>query len=269
MVGSGDAADVKPTLCDRTAIVTGAARGIGAAIAYKLLELGASVVLVDIDADEVSNTTAKLLEKGYPASFVVADVTDPTDISGLADRQRDAHGRLDILVNNAAILDSTALRDLSEKSLGKVQDVNQNAALWMIKAFQDLIIASEHGRIVNIASIIGVLGAGNSVAYASAKGGLISMTRALAVDLAANNILVNCICPGFVDTRMALLPDGSGHEYQTDWFNEVYIKHGRLPLRRPARPDEIAAATAFFCGDDCRYVTGQSMMVDGGISATF
>jgi NAD(P)-dependent dehydrogenase (short-subunit alcohol dehydrogenase family) len=95
------------------------------------------------------------------------------------------------------------------------------------------------------------------------------MTRTLAVDLAPAGILVNCICPGFVDTRMALLPDGSGHEHQTDWFKDVYIKYGRIPLRRPAQPDDIARATAFFCGDDCGYVTGQILLVDGGVSATF
>ncbi len=95
------------------------------------------------------------------------------------------------------------------------------------------------------------------------------MTRTLAVDLAPAGILVNCICPGFVDTRMALLPDGSGHEHQTDWFKDVYIKYGRIPLRRPAQPDDIARATAFFCGDDCGYVTGQILLVDGGVSRHF
>ena len=95
------------------------------------------------------------------------------------------------------------------------------------------------------------------------------MTRTLAVDLAPEGILVNCLCPGFVDTRMALLPDGSGHEHQTDWFRDIYIKYGRIPLRRPALPDDIACASVFFCGDDCRYVTGQVLLVDGGVSATF
>ncbi len=250
-------------------MVTGAARGIGAAVASRLAEQGATVVLVDLDGDKVSKTAANLQKKGYSVSFAVADVTEPADIARLAASQRSDHGGLDILVNNAAVLDATPIDDLSRDRLEKVQNTNQNAALWMIKVFRDLLAESSHGRIVNIASIIGVLGAKDSVAYASAKGGLISMTRALAVDLAPNGTLVNSVCPGFVDTRMAILPDGSGHEYETDWFNDVYIKHGRLPLGRPAQPDDIAAAIAFFCGDDCRYVTGQTLLVDGGISATF
>ena len=84
-----------------------------------------------------------------------------------------------------------------------------------------------------------------------------------------DGIFVNCICPGFVDTRMALLPDGSGHEDQTDWFDDIYIKYGRIPRRRPAQPEDTAAAASFFCGDACRYVTGQVLLVDGGLSATF
>ena len=122
---------------------------------------------------------------------------------------------------------------------------------------------------INIASVMGLRGSADSVAYSTAKGGLVNMTPALAVDLAPDGILVNCICPGFVDTRMAMLPDGSGHEHQTDWFQDIYIKYGRVPLRRAAPPEGIARSVAFFCGDDCSYVTGQILVVDGGLSATF
>jgi NAD(P)-dependent dehydrogenase (short-subunit alcohol dehydrogenase family) len=131
-----------------------------------------------------------------------------------------------------------------------------------------LLRQSSCPRVVNIASIQGVRGAADSLAYSSAKGGVVNMSRSLAVDLAPDGILVNCICPGFVDTRMALMPSGD-HEHETDWFKDIYIKYGRIPLRRAAQPDDIAAATAFFCGDDCRYVTGQMLLVDGGVSATF
>jgi NAD(P)-dependent dehydrogenase (short-subunit alcohol dehydrogenase family) len=178
-------------------------------------------------------------------------------------------GRLDVLVNNAAILDATPLEKLTRDRFGEVQRINQDGALWVTLGLLPLLRRSARGRVVNIASILGVRGAADNVAYATAKGGVVNMTRTLAVDLAPAGILVNCICPGFVDTRMALLPDGSGHEHQTDWFKDVYIKYGRIPLRRPAQPDDIARATAFFCGDDCGYVTGQILLVDGGVSATF
>ena len=129
--------------------------------------------------------------------------------------------------------------------------------------------ASGCGRVVNIASIMGLRGAADAVPYATAKGGVVNMTRALAVDLASDAILVNCICPGFIETRMAILPDGSGHEHETDWFRDIYLKYGRIPLRRTGMPQDVARATAFFCGDDCAYVTGQILVVDGGMSATF
>ena len=178
-------------------------------------------------------------------------------------------GRLDIVVNNAAILDATPLSRLTRARFQEVQGVNQDGALWVTLAALPLLRRSSCARIVNIASILGVRGSTDSVAYATAKGGLVNMTRTLAVDLAPEGVLVNCVCPGFVDTRMALLPDGSGHEHQTDWFKDVYIKYGRIPLRRPAQPKDIACAAMFFCGDDCRYVTGQILLVDGGVSATF
>ena len=150
-------------------------------------------------------------------------------------------GRLDILVNNAAILDATPLASLTRARFEEVQPINQNGALWVSGSALPLLRRSAYARIINIASILGVRGAADSVAYATAKGGVVNMTRTLAVDLAPTGILVNCICPGFVDTRMALLPDGSGHEHQTDWFKDIYIKYGRIPLERAAQPEDIAA----------------------------
>ncbi|MDW6023258.1 SDR family oxidoreductase [Mesorhizobium sp. BAC0120] len=255
-------------LAGRVAVVTGAARGIGAAVATRLARNGATVVLADRDSDPLEAVASGLRGEGLDAQAQTVDITHEADIAALSARlQRQA--RLDILVNNAAILDGTPIDALTRARFEEVQAVNQNGALWMTLGLLGLLRRSEHGRVVNIASIIGVRGVADSLAYATAKGGVVNMTRSLAVDLAPDGILVNCICPGFVDTRMALLPDGSGHEHETDWFRDIYIKYGRIPLRRPAQPDEIAAATSFFCGDDCRYVTGQILLVDGGVSATF
>lgn len=254
------------TLSGRKALVTGAARGIGAAIAGVLADRGAEMLLVDIDGAEVETVAAGLRERGCAARAQAVDVTDEAQVSALA---ATLSGGLDILVNNAAILDGTALDDLSRARFAQVLEVNQNAALWMTLAMRRLLRASAHARVVNIASILGLRGAESALAYSTAKGGLVNMTRALAVDLAPDGVLVNCICPGFIATRMALLPDGSGHEHETDWFQDIYIKYGRIPLRRPAPPEEVARATAFFCGDDCSYVTGQMLLVDGGLSATF
>ncbi|MDR3473719.1 MAG: SDR family NAD(P)-dependent oxidoreductase [Devosia sp.] len=256
-------------LAGRIAVVTGAARGIGEAIARQLATSGAAVVIADRDGDLAMSVAAGLVETGFEAVGVPTDIADEAGVAGLAAVVNARWGKLDILVNNAAILDATPLGQLTRERFETVQAVNQNGALWVTMAMLDLLRRSQQGRIVNIASILGVRGTADSVPYTTAKGGLVNMTRSLAVDLAPDGILVNCICPGFVDTRMALLPDGSGHEHQTEWFKDIYIKHGRIPLRRAALPDDIAAATSFFCGDDCRYVTGQILLVDGGVSATF
>ncbi|MBW7862032.1 MAG: SDR family oxidoreductase [Rhodocyclaceae bacterium] len=250
----------------RIALVTGAARGIGAATAALLARRGAEVVVADIDGAEAEETAAQLCAEGLAARAVACDVTREDDIARL---EAVLAGGLDILVNNAAILDATPADRLIRARFTQVQAVNQNAALWVTLAMRPLLAASTRARVVNIASIQGLRGTADTLAYSTAKGGVVNMTRALAVDLAPEGILVNCICPGFVDTRMALLPDGSGHEHDTDWFRDIYIRYGRIPLRRAALPDDIAAAIAFFCGDDCRYITGQVLAVDGGVTATF
>jgi NAD(P)-dependent dehydrogenase (short-subunit alcohol dehydrogenase family) len=259
----------RQTLTNRIAVITGAARGIGEAIAQHLARLGAAVVLADRDGELAELVAGRMREQGLDATAFTVDVADPISIKALVAQIESCGNRLDILVNNAAILDATPLSMLTPERFQQVAEINQNAALWLSVAFLPLLKHSRHARVVNIASILGIRGAVDSVAYATAKGGLVNMTRALAVDLASSGILVNCICPGFVDTRMAIMPDGSGHEHETDWFKDIYIKHGRIPLRKAAQPADIAAATSFFCGDDCRYVTGQILMVDGGLSATF
>jgi len=249
----------------RSAIITGGARGIGAAIAEVLAARGCGTIIVDIDGDEAVATAARLAAQGLGVTARACDVTDPAQVADLAG----ATPGVDILVNNAAILDATPIDQLTRARFDQVQQINQNAALWVTRAMLPQLRASGRGRVLNIASIMGLRGSADSLPYSTAKGGLVNMTRALAVDLAPDGILVNCICPGFVDTRMAILPDGSGHEHETAWFREIYLKHGRIPLRRPAQPEEIARAAAFFCGDDCLYVTGQVLAVDGGLSATF
>jgi len=216
-----------------------------------------------------ADAAKSLVGEGIEALTIATDITEEASVAALAAAIEARWGRLDILVNNAAVLDATPLAKLSRERFRQVQEINQNGALWVTMGMLDLLRRSEHARVVNIASILGVRGTADSVPYATAKGGVVNMTRTLAVDLAGDGILVNCICPGFVDTRMALLPDGSGHEHETDWFKDIYIKYGRIPVRRAAQPEDIALATSLFCGDDCRYVTGQILLVDGGLSATF
>ena len=253
-------------LDQRVALVTGGARGIGAGIAARLAAEGAHVVIADIDEAEAAAMAGTLAN----ATARHVDIADPSSVASLAASIEDAFGRLDILVNNAAILDATPLADLTMERYRRVLDVNLNGALGVTFAMLPLLRRGGAARrILNIASIMGVRGSRDSLAYSTAKGGVVNMTRCLASDLAPDAINVNAICPGFIDTRMALLPDGSGHEHDTDWFKDIYIKYRRIPLARPGKPEDIAGPAYFLCSDDSAYVTGQILLVDGGVSSTF
>ncbi len=258
--------DKAKRLKNRTALVTGGARGIGAAIAQRLSDEGAAVIIADID-ESVAKSFAASLENGFAQSV---DIASAGSVAKLAAVIGDKYGHLDILVNNAAMLDATPFNDLSMERYRKVLDVNLNGALEVVFATVPLMRKATHGgRILNIASIMGMRGSRDSLAYSTAKGGIVNMTRCLACDLAPDGITANAICPGFINTRMAELPDGSGHEHDTDWFKDIYLKYRRIPLARAGLPGDIAGPAYFLCSDDSAYVTGQILLVDGGVSATF
>jgi NAD(P)-dependent dehydrogenase (short-subunit alcohol dehydrogenase family) len=256
-------------LAGRRAIVTGGARGIGLAIARRLLTEGARVILTDIDTKALLEAEADF-ERSKLSTFLTypCDVADPESVRGIAARARAELGGLDILINNAAILDWTPLEELSQPAAYDVWRVNVMGAVYCVQAFLPDLEKSQSARVVNIASVNGLRGTSSSVAYNSAKAALISITQCLAVDLAPRGILVNAVAPGFVNTRMSKLPDGSS-EYDSQLFREVYIKHRKIPVGRHAQPDEIAGPVAFLCSDDARYMTGQVLVVDGGLMATF
>ncbi|WP_018387528.1 SDR family NAD(P)-dependent oxidoreductase [Ancylobacter sp. FA202] len=251
----------------RVAVITGAANGIGRGIAERFAVEGAQVVVADIDEAGARRVAAGL---GEPALAVRVDIADPSSVAALAEAVDARFGRCEILVNNAAILDSAGIDAMSFAHYRSVLDINQDGAVRVTLAMLPLIRrARESRRILNIVSIQGVRGTRDSLAYATAKGALVNFTRALACDLGAEAIAVNALAPGFIDTQMAQLPDGGGHEHETEWFRDIYIRHGRIPLRRPGAPDDIAGPAFFLCSDDARYVTGQVLLVDGGVSATF
>ncbi len=256
-------------LSGRVAVVTGGAQGIGFGIAARLAEEGAEVVLADIKLDRAKASAERLNEGGGKAAALRVDIGDDESVAELAVSVDASHGRCEILVNNAAISESSSIQNMTMKRYHEVIRVNQDGAVRMTQAFLPLLRKGGPGRrILNIASILGLRGWPEHIAYATAKGAIVNFTRALACDLAPEGIMVNALAPGFVDTPMSIQPDGS-HEYDSDWFREIYVKYGRIPLRRFASPADMAGPAFFLCSDDAQYVTGQVLLVDGGASATF
>lgn len=256
-------------LAGRVAVITGGAQGIGYGIAARLAEEGASVVLADIKIDPAKLAAEKINAAGGKAAAISVDIGKDSSVADLAKKVEDLYGRCEILVNNAAIGADTHIETMTMEQYARVININQDGAVRMTMAFVPLIKKSGAGRrILNIASIQGLRGWPNQLAYATAKGAIVNFTRAVAVELAPYDIMVNAIAPGFVDTPMSILLDGS-HEYDSDWFRDIYVKHGRIPLRRAGTPADMAGPAFFFCSDDSRYVTGQILSVDGGASATF
>ena len=252
----------------QVALVTGAARGIGLAIAARLVEEGATVVLADIDGEEAERAATRLsagnAARGIPVEL---DITDEAACRRLVGAIDDRHSRLDVLVNNAAILDISPIEDLTIERFREVTRVNLDGALTCTLAAIPLMERTG-GRILMTASIMGLYGSADSLPYSSAKGGIVNMVRALACDLAPKGIAVNAIAPGFIDTRMARLADGS-HEHETEYFKTVYLGYRKIPLGRAGSPTDLAGPAVFLVSCDASYITGQILAVDGGVTATF
>ena len=242
----------------RRALVTGGANGIGAAIAELLVDRGVEVIVADRDTS-VMATAARIGATGLLLD--VAHAESVADLQGIV--------ALDVLVNSAAIAPSATL-DVAHllDTMRSTVEVNVVGVAAVVAAVLPQLRLSDSARILNIGSIQGFAAQADAVAYATSKGALHSLTRSLAVDLARHGILVNALAPGFVDTAMARLADGTS-EYETDWFRSVYIEHGRIPLRRPAEAREIAEAAEYFVSERNTYVTGATVPVDGGLLATF
>jgi NAD(P)-dependent dehydrogenase (short-subunit alcohol dehydrogenase family) len=251
------------------ALVTGAARGIGLAAAKRLGEEGAKVLMSDIDADVLDEAAAGLAKLGLVVQGTFCDVADPASVAAMVDKAVREWGRIDILINNAAISDDTPIESLNDAHWRHVLAVNLDSALHVAKAALPHLKQSPSGSIVNIASVQGIRGQPHAMAYATAKGGLVNLTRCMAVDFGPFGIRANAVAPGYIDTRMAEQKHDTPHEHRTDWFQDIYFKYGRMPLRRAGEPEDVAGPILFLAGDDSLYVTGTVLVVDGGFTATY
>lgn len=252
------------TFDGRRVVITGGARGIGLAAACAFTKAGARTLIADIDGKE-----AGAAARWCNAEWTSADVSSMRGAEKIAAQAERKLGGIDILINNAAVfLPAFPFDKMTAMQWEKVLRTNLSGAYYCARAALPLLKKSNAASIVNIASTQGIAAQSESSAYCASKGGLINLTRAMAVDLAQHHIRANAVAPGFIDTRMAVAADGK-HEHKDAFFRKFYIAHRRIPLARPGKPDDVAGAILFFAGDDSRYITGQTLAVDGGLLATY
>jgi len=243
---------------DRLALVTGAGRGIGRSIALALATEGADVVINDIDGSLAEAVANEVRALGREALAVAADVTSSAQVNTMVTQSVDRFGKIDILVNNAGYSVIKPFVETDEEEWRRMIGLNLIGVMTCCKAVLTEMIPRGSGRIINISSDAGRMGAGGQATYSAAKGGVLAFTKALAQEMARYQINVNTVAPGGVDTDLT-----RGMSVQHPHFFEEVVK--RVPLRRIGRPEDIAGAVVFLATDDAGYLTGQTISVNGGM----
>ena len=242
-------------LSGKVALITGASRGIGQSISIILAQNGAHVICVSRNINDVQAVADKITNQKFVASAASCDISSTHNVTELVKDIIEKHGRIDILINNAGITSDNLLMRMSEDDWDNVLNVNLKAAFTAIKAASRTMIKQRSGRIINISSVVGLMGNAGQVNYAASKAGLIGMTKSVAREFASRGITANCIAPGYIETEMTnKLKD----EVKSS-LNE------QIPLGRIGNVEDIAYAVAFLASDEACYITGQTLAVDGGM----
>lgn len=241
---------------DKVAVVTGAGRGIGLAVARRLADLGAKVAVIS-RTDANSASAAAAINETHPgaARAYAVDMADGEAVTAAAKRIVEEFGKVDILVNNAGVTRDGLTMRMSEEDWDVVLDTNLKGAFHAVKAFQRSLLRQKDARIINVASVIGLIGNAGQANYAASKGGLIAMTKALAKEFAGRGVTVNAIAPGFIQTDMT--------SALTEAQRESVLR--QIPLGFLGEADDIAHAAGFLASPRARFITGQVLVVDGGM----
>jgi NAD(P)-dependent dehydrogenase (short-subunit alcohol dehydrogenase family) len=249
------------SLDGKVALVTGAAKGIGRGCAQVLSKHGARIAVVDLDAAAGPLTVKEIEASGGRAVFFRTDVSKSDDVQKTIARLLEVFGRLDVLINNAGYHISKSVEDTSEKEWDYILNTNLKS-VFLCSKYAIPHLRKTRGAIVNMSSMVGLVGQRNAGAYSATKGGIIAMTKGMALDFAKDGIRVNCLCPGWVETPLV-----------EDWFSQQADPHAakeyiyaRHPLGRIAATEEIANAVVFLCSEESSFVTGVALSVDGGVT---
>ncbi|MGC9336986.1 MAG: 3-oxoacyl-[acyl-carrier-protein] reductase [Candidatus Cloacimonadia bacterium] len=240
---------------EKTAIVTGSAQGIGKAIANEFVRRGANIVVVDLDQEKIDDAVAEIKTINRNVFGVRCDVTQESQVEELVKQAKEQFQTIDILVNNAGITRDKLLMRMSLADWEAVLRVNLTGTFLCTQKVSKVMMRQRKGKILNIASVIGIIGNAGQSNYAAAKAGIIAFTKSVAKELASRNINVNAIAPGFIKTAM------------TDMLSQEVVDEylAKIPLKRFGTPDDVAKLACFLCSEEANYITGQTIVIDGGM----
>ncbi|MCD6321575.1 MAG: 3-oxoacyl-[acyl-carrier-protein] reductase [Clostridiales bacterium] len=237
------------------ALVTGGARGIGRATVLELASRSADVVVSDINLEGAEKTAKEAEAFGVKAMAVAGDVSNSEDVAEMVAKATEKFGKIDILVNNAGITKDNLLMRLTEQDWDLVLKVNLKGAYLCTKAVLRAMMKNRKGKIINVASVVGVMGNAGQSNYAASKAGLIGFTKSVAKEVGSRNIQANCIAPGYIETEMT--------DHLAEDVKEAFLNS--IPLKRGGKPEDVAKVVAFLASSDSDYITGQVINIDGGM----